>query len=149
MMIKDVSGPRRHRDVRSDAGFTLVELLVVMAILAMLATIAGPQVMRYLGRAKTDAAKVQISGIVSAVELYALDNGNYPPQDFGLKALVEAPAGATRWNGPYLKKATGLIDPWGRPYGYKVEQRSGQITIYTLGRDNAAGGTGEDQDVSN
>ncbi len=148
-MIKAVSEHRRRRDDSSDAGFTLVELLVVMAILAMLATIAGPQVMRYLGKARTDAAKVQISGIVSAAELYALDNGSYPPQDIGLKALVEPPAGASRWNGPYLKKAAGLIDPWGRPFGYKVEQRSGQITIFTLGRDNAAGGSGEDQDVSN
>jgi general secretion pathway protein G len=138
--------PRKRQP--DDAGFTLVELLVVLAILAMLATFAGPQVLRYLGKARTDAARIQISGISSALELFALDNGGYPSQEMGLTALMQAPGGLPRWSGPYLKKADGLVDPWGRPYSYKVIG-PGQIQIFTLGRDNSPGGTGEDQDVTN
>ena len=132
----------------ADAGFTLVEMLVVLAILTMLATFAGPKVLGFLGKAKSDTARVQISAIVSALELYAIDNGGYPPQELGLGALMQPPAGAPRWGGPYLKKANGLIDPWGRPYGYRVDGATGQINVFTLGRDNAVGGKGEDEDIS-
>jgi general secretion pathway protein G len=137
------------RRAGADAGFTLIELLIVLAILVLLAGLAAPQVFRYLGKARTETAKVQISAISSALELYALDNGAYPPPQIGLKALVERPHGATRWNGPYLKKAEGLIDPWGHPYQYRAPGRSGAFDIFTLGRDNAPGGTGEDIDVTN
>jgi general secretion pathway protein G len=137
---------RRWRDQR---GFTLLELLVVLGILALLATFAAPQVLRYLGRAKSETAKLQINALSSAVELYALDNGGYPPQQVGLQGLMRSSAGATRWSGPYLKKAEGLVDPWGRPYQYRVPGRNGTFEIFTLGRDNAPGGTGEDQDVVN
>jgi general secretion pathway protein G len=138
----------KERDNR-EAGFTLVELLVVLGILAMLATFAGPQVLKYLGKARTDSARIQIGAIVSALELYAVDLGSYPPPDSGLGALMKPPAGAARWSGPYLKKAEGLLDPWGRPYAYRIVEQTGQVTVFTLGRDNAVGGTGEDHDVSN
>jgi len=137
------------RGRRADAGFTLIELLIVLGILALLATLATPQVLRYLGKARTETAKVQISAISSALELYALDNGAYPPTQAGLGALIERPHGATRWNGPYLKKAEGLIDPWGRPYQYRVPGRTGAFDVFTLGRDNVPGGTGEDSDITN
>jgi general secretion pathway protein G len=133
----------------AEAGFTLLELLIVLGILALLATLATPQVLRYLGKARTETAKVQINAISSALELYALDNGTYPPPQAGLVALVQPPHGATRWNGPYLKKAEGLNDPWGRPYQYRVPGRAGTFDVFTLGRDNALGGTGEDSDVTN
>jgi general secretion pathway protein G len=132
-----------------DAGFTLLELLVVLGILALLATFAAPQVLRYLGKARSETARLQINAIASAIELYALDNGGIPPQEPGLSALMQAPTGATRWSGPYLKKADGLIDPWGHPYQYRVPGRSGPFDIISLGRDHAPGGTGEDQDLSN
>jgi general secretion pathway protein G len=134
---------------RGEAGFTLIELLIVLGILALLASLAAPQVLRYLGTARTETAKIQINAIVSALELYALDNAGYPPQQVGLSALMQAPQGATRWNGPYLKKAQGLIDPWGRPYQYRVPGRGGPFEVFTLGRDNAPGGAGEDRDVTN
>ena len=134
---------------RGEAGFTLIELLIVLGILALLASLAAPQVLRYQGTARTETAKIQINAIVSALELYALDNAGYPPQQVGLSALMQAPQGATRWNGPYLKKAQGLIDPWGRPYQYRVPGRGGPFEVFTLGRDNAPGGTGEDRDVTN
>lgn len=144
-------GSSRHkrRYGRAEAGFTLVELLVVLAILTMLATFAGPQVLRYLGKSRTDAARIQIGAIVSALELYAIENGGYPPQEAGLGALLRPPPGAMRWSGPYLKKADGIIDPWGKPYGYRTTGPNAQVTVFTLGRDNAVGGAGEDQDVAN
>ncbi len=132
-----------------EAGFTLLELLVVLGIIAMLATIAGPQVLRYLGKARTETAKAQISAISTALELFALDNSTFPSAQVGLNALMHQPPGATRWKGPYLKNAEGLIDPWGRPYQYLYPGRNGQSEVFTLGRDNAPGGIGEDQDVSN
>ncbi|MDX2308373.1 MAG: type II secretion system major pseudopilin GspG [Hyphomicrobium sp.] len=135
-------------DVASDAGFTLLELLVVLGIIVLIATIAAPQVMRYLGDARTETAKAQISAISTALELYALDNGGFPPERVGLNALVQAPQGQPRWRGPYLKRADGLRDPWGQPYRYKFPGAGGQPQVYTLGRDNAQGGTGENLDVS-
>lgn len=131
-----------------EAGFTLIELLVVLGILALLAAFAAPQVLRYLGTARTETAKIQINAITSAIELYALDNGGYPSQQVGLSALIQQSPGVTRWNGPYLKKAEGLIDPWGRPYQYRDSGPAG-FQVFTLGRDNAQGGAGEDQDLSN
>ena len=133
----------------AEAGYTLLELLVVLGILALLATGAAPQVLRYLGKARTETAKAQIASISTALELFALDNGGFPPQQVGLAGLVQAPQGATRWHGPYLKRADGIVDPWGRPYGYRFPGRQGQADVFTLGRDNAAGGTGEDTDVTN
>jgi general secretion pathway protein G len=91
---------------------------------------------------------VQIRALSSALELYFLDNGGYPPPQVGLPALLQQPAGAPRWRGPYLRKADGLIDPWGRPYIYRFPGQHGELDIYTLGRDNAPGGSGEDQDVT-
>ena len=144
---------RREKDLRqvpaSEAGFTLLELLVVLGIIAMLATVAGPQVLRYLGKARTDTAKAQISAISTALELYALDTGTFPSQDVGLLALVTAPQNGSPWHGPYLQRKEGLTDPWGRPYNYRFPGHAGPPDVFTMGRDNAPGGTGEDQDVSN
>jgi len=146
-----VPSTRKSRELRRprDQGFTLLELLVVLSIIALLATVAGPQVLRYLGKARTETAKAQISAISTALELYALDNSTFPPQQFGLAALMQPPPGATGWKGPYLKSGTGLVDPWGRPYNYRFPGRGGQPEVFTLGRDNVAGGTGEDQDLTN
>lgn len=132
-----------------EAGFTLLELLVALGILVLLAAVVGPQVAGYLSRARTDTARVQLSAVATALELYALDNGGYPRPEAGLRALMEPPAGSARWRGPYLVKAEGLVDPWGRPYLYRVPGRNRAFEVYTLGRDNAPGGTGEDQDVTN
>lgn len=142
---------RRRRLDRQfpDAGYTLLEVLVVLGIVVMLASIAAPQVLGYLGRARTETAKAQLGSIATALELYALDMGSFPPAQNGLSALVSAPPGATRWRGPYLKRADGLIDPWGRPYQYRGGGRGAQPQIFTLGRDNAPGGSGEDSDLIN
>ena len=136
-------------EVAADDGFTLLELLVVLGIIALLATVAAPQVLRYMGNARTQTARAQISAISTALELYALDNGVFPPQQTGMNALVQAPSGSGTWKGPYLKKAEGLIDPWGHPYQYRFPGRGGGAEVYSLGRDNTPGGSNEDQDISN
>src|SRR6476620_5740228 len=122
---------RTHR--RNDAGYTLLELLVVMGILAVLIAVATPQLMGYFGKAKTQSVQLQIENIGTALELYYMENGAYPSASVGLKALVEAPPEAPRWNGPYLKKAKNLLDPWGRPYRYNYPGSGGQYVVYSMG----------------
>lgn len=132
----------------TDAGLTLIELLVVLAILSLFAALAAPQVLRYIGSARSETTKTQIANLVSAVELYYLDVGSYPPQDVGLKALTEAPSQARSWNGPYLKKSGALVDPWGRAYLYRHPSQHGPFEIVSLGRDGQVGGDGEDRDIT-
>ncbi|HZA01425.1 MAG TPA: type II secretion system major pseudopilin GspG [Hyphomicrobiaceae bacterium] len=143
------SFPGAARRQFHQAGFTLLELLVVLTIVSLLAVVAGPQVVRYLGKAKSETARLQVRTVATALDLYLLDNGSYPPQRVGLSALLQAPAGAPRWKGPYLKKVESVIDPWGRPLNYRIPGRHGDYDLYSLGRDNAEGGTGEDQDITN
>ncbi len=83
------------------------------------------------------------------MELYFIDNGQYPSDQTGLLDLEQAPTGASNWNGPYLKNAGNLKDPWGKPYLYKADENSSSFKVSSLGRDGKLGGTGEDQDVSN
>jgi general secretion pathway protein G len=124
------------------AGFTLVELLVVLAILGLLVGIAVPQLFKYYSRAKEDAARIQIQTIASGLDLFLLDIGRYPTEQEGLPALVTAPPGLGRWAGPYVSQASILTDPWGRPYVYRVpSRRPGQAyDLYTLGPDGDATG---------
>lgn len=132
---------------RLESGFTLLELLVVLAIMGMLAAIIAPTVIRYLGTSRTQTAKVQISNVMSALELFRVDVGRYPTQQEGLESLVTQTATAPNWNGPYLKKDSALKDPWGTPYIYQNPGQHGEIDVFTLGQDKAPGGTGEAQDV--
>ena len=132
---------------RRQAGFTLLELLVVLTILGLLGAIAVPQVMRYLGTSRSQTARVQIQALMSSLDLYRLDAGRYPTEQEGLRALVERPATVNNWNGPYLSRRNGLQDPWGNPYGFRSPGRNGPVDVFTLGSDRAEGGTGEAQDV--
>jgi general secretion pathway protein G len=137
----------RRRD-RREAGFTLIELLVVLVILGMLAAFAAPQVLNYLGRAKTDAAKAQVQNIASILDLYRLEVGRYPDESDGLDALLEPPPDAPRWNGPYVKRRDALVDPWGDLYVYRFPGEHGAYDLYSLGADRTEGGEGEDQDIT-
>ena len=128
-------------------GFTLIELLVVLVILGLLMTVAAPQAMRYLGSAKHDGAKLQLQAISTAIDLYRLDVGRYPSREEGLAALVQRPAGLARWNGPYVRKAEQLQDPWNRAWRYRVPGEHGQYDLFSLGADDRAGGADEDRDV--
>jgi general secretion pathway protein G len=138
---------RRHRWCRHDAGYSLLEVLVVLSIIALIAAVVGPRLVGYLGKAKADTARIQMREIASALELYYLDNGSYPTEQSGLGALMAKPAEAKRWNGPYLKKAEGLVDPWGQPYGYKLPAGAKAFVIVTLGADGAVGGEGDNADI--
>lgn len=130
-------------------GFTLLELMVVLLILALLASIAAPRVIKNLSRAKSETARIEINALSEAIDAYHLDTGEYPSSEQGLKALLTAPASTQSWDGPYVKKADSLIDPWGHPYLYQYPGRHGAYDVYTLGSDQQAGGTGEAQDVGN
>ncbi|MDG2527275.1 type II secretion system major pseudopilin GspG [Caulobacter endophyticus] len=131
------------------AGFSLLELLVVLAIMALLAAIVAPQVLKYLGSSRSQTAKVQIQNIEAALDLFQIGVGRYPTQEEGLAALVTAPSSAVGWDGPYLKKADALQDPWSRPYLYRSPGQKGAVDVYTLGSDNAEGGSKEAKDVGN
>ncbi len=123
------------------AGFTLVELLVVLAILGLLVGIAVPQLFKYFGRAKEDAANVQIETIASGLDLFLLDIGRYPTEEEGLRALVAPPPNLAHWDGPYLSRPTLLIDPWGRPYAYHVPgHHNAAYDLYSLGPNGDATG---------
>jgi general secretion pathway protein G len=135
--------------VDGEAGFTLLELLVVLAIMGLLAAIVAPQVLKYLGSSRSQTAKVQIQNISSALELFKLDVGRYPTQEEGLGALVTGPSTAGGWNGPYLQKTAALLDPWGQTYLLRVPGQHGEVDVYTLGSDKAEGGSGEARDVGN
>jgi general secretion pathway protein G len=138
---------RRNRPAR---GFTLIELLVVLLILGMIAGIAGPQIMNYLGDSKAKAAKLQISEFEGTLDLYKLDVGRYPDGQEGLQALVQAPSTAgDRWRGPYLKKKALPKDPWGNDYLYAAPGKHGPFDIVSLGADGKEGGDGENKDVAN
>jgi general secretion pathway protein G len=142
------AAPQRTPRARADAGFTLLELLVVLGILTIIAAVAAPQVLAYLGQARSQTAEVQIRNIGTALELFYLHNGGYPSEEVGLAALVAQPAGLPTWRGPYLKSETGIVDPWGRPYQYRAPGQHGEFDVFTLGRDGREGGTGEDRDLT-
>ena len=135
--------------VNYDAGFTLVELLVVLGIIALLMTLVAPQVVRYLSDARSETASVQLKNIESALELYFLDTGQYPPNEMGAKSLVKSPPNSVAWRGPYLKKTSGLVDPWGREFIYRFPGEHGSYDLYSFGRDGTLGGDGENKDVVN
>lgn len=140
----------QHKPRRPDGteGFTLTELLVVLGIVALLAALVAPQVVRYLSKARTDTATAQVRNIEGALELYYLDVGSYPAANDGLEALFTSPVNAPAWKGPYLKQRDGLADPWGRPYLYQSPGQHGDFDISSLGRDGREGGTGEDADIT-
>jgi len=138
---------KHYNAKQQQTGFTLLELLVVLGIIAMLAGIVGPQVMKHMGESKTKAAKVQIEDLSASLDMYKLDLGRYPTTEEGLNALVESPDSSKPWNGPYLKKSKVPVDPWQQSYHYVSPGEHGKFDIYSYGADGKEGGEGEDQDL--
>ncbi len=131
----------------SEAGFTLVELLVVLAIIGLIAGLVAPQVLRYLDSAKVDTAKAQIKNFENALELFYIDTGHYPSTEQGLAALASRPSDGSAWNGPYVKSGGSFLDPWNNPYQYRSPADSKPYEIISLGRDRKPGGTNQDADL--
>ena len=138
----------RRRSRRGQAGFTLVEILVVITIIGLIMGLVGPRVLNYLTESKAKAAKIQIESFSSALDLYFLDNGRYPSSSEGLRALVQRPGSTMSWNGPYLKGAAVPADPWGNPYVYRAPGQHGTFDIVSHGADGQEGGTGSASDVT-
>lgn len=132
-----------RRTLGTDEGFTLLEILVVLAILGFLATIATPPVLRQLAKAKVDAARLQLQSISASIDLYQLDVGKYPSQEEGLAALVTRPTGEAKWNGPYVKRIDSLTDPWGQPFVYKIPGDHGDYDLYSEGSAGSATSVGD------
>ncbi len=133
---------------KQQSGFTLVEILVVFAMIALMVGLVGPKVMKALGGAKSKTAYIQIKDFEQGLEIFKLDVGRFPNTSEGLQALQAAPGGATGWNGPYMKSGIPQ-DPWGKDYQYKYPAEKGGFDLYSLGADGASGGSGEDADVHN
>ena len=133
--------------LRKINGFTLVEILVVLAILALLVGLVGPRVMKQLGGAKSDTARLQIDDFGAALDLFYLDVGRYPDTQEGLEALVISPANTPKWDGPYLKKKKIPMDPWNNPFVYISPGSSGPFDLYSLGSDGVEGGEGAGADI--
>ena len=131
-------------------GFTLLEIIVVVTIIAILAAYIAPKVVGRAGDARISKAKFDIQTLDGAMELYKLDNFTYPSTDQGLDALVSKPAGSElkHWRrGGYIKKLNK--DPWGNDYQYQLPGANGEFDIYSLGADSAAGGSDEAADIGN
>jgi len=142
---------RRSRHVRGRArvgGMTLIEILVVLVLIGIVLGIVGGNFIGKGEKAKADAAKIEISQIGQALDLYKLEIGRYPTTQEGLQALVAAPAGVTNWNGPYWKKAAVPKDPWGNEYKYVSPAQNGPYEITSLGADGKEGGEGPNKDLS-
>ncbi len=130
-------------------GFTLLELLVVVAIIALLAAYVGPKYFSQVGKSEQSVAKSQVGSFSRALGAYRLDVGNFPSTEEGLNALLVKPPTATKWNGPYLENAVPM-DPWGAPYEYRSPGANGEdFDIASYGKDKQPGGDGDAADVKN
>jgi general secretion pathway protein G len=137
-----------HSGPRARAGFTLLELLVVMVIIGLLAGYVAPRYFSQVGRSEVKAAMAQINSLEKALDQYRLDMGHYPSTEQGLAALVSRPQGEAKWQGPYLSKNVPP-DPWGRPYQYKFPGERAEYELWSFGKDGQPGGSGEAADITN
>ncbi|UWP96191.1 type II secretion system major pseudopilin GspG [Aliiroseovarius crassostreae] len=133
---------------KKKAGISLLEIMIALAIIALIVGLTAPRVMDSFGRAKSQAAEVQLLNVKGALQLYYIDVGRYPSEAEGLLALMEAPSGATKWRGPYIDNVEDLNDPWGRQFNYRMPGREGVFDLFSYGRDGHPGGSKEDSDIT-
>jgi general secretion pathway protein G len=142
-------GPKETRVRRPVAGFTLLELLVVVLIIGLLAGFVAPRYFNQVGKSEINVAKAQIDALEKALDQYRLDTGHYPATELGLVSLVQKPQNEPKWAGPYLRKEVPL-DPWGKPYVYKMPGEKGaDFDLLSYGKDGQPGGNGENADITN
>jgi general secretion pathway protein G len=139
---------QRRTSPRAAAGFTLLELLVVLVILGLLIGVVAPRFFGQVGKSEVKVATAQIRSLEDALDQYRLDVGRYPTTEQGLAALNTQPAGVARWQGPYLKKVVPN-DPWGTPYQYRSPGEHGELDLFSLGKDGQPGGTADAADIAN
>jgi general secretion pathway protein G len=139
---------RGRRQNTGEAGFTLVEMLVVITIIGLIMGLIGPRVLNYLNESKVKTARIQLQSFSSALDLFYLDAGRYPTTAEGLAALVQRTPGVGAWNGPYLKGGSVPNDPWNHPYVYRAPGDRGPFDIISYGSDGQEGGTGLAADIS-
>ena len=135
------------RPTEVERGFSLIELIVVLVILGLLATVVGPRVMDRLGKGKSEIAKLQIDQLEGALGLFRFDVGRYPTTNEGLQGLIDT-AGVQNWSGPYLDKRTLPKDPWGREYQYRAPGQNGDFDLWSWGADGTQGGEDDNADVT-
>jgi general secretion pathway protein G len=132
----------------SQAGFTLIEMMVVMVIIGLLMALVGPRFIRQEEKAKVRAARAQVELLGTALDTFRLDVGRYPSSQEGLAALRQRPFGVDRWDGPYLKKDVPK-DPWDHAYGYRSPGENGHpYDLYSYGADGSPGGDGDNRDIT-
>jgi general secretion pathway protein G len=136
-----------RRTGRAPRAFTLIELMLVMVILATLAALVVPRFSGQSEKAKVKAAAVDISSIETALDAFEVSCGRYPTTEEGLRALIEAPASAKDWDGPYLRRNSVPVDPWGAPYNYRSpgQHNTNGVDLYSFGPNGQEGG-GDDID---
>lgn len=142
-----VISSRNHHKL---SGFTLIEIMIVMVIIAMLAALAAPRLMGALSGSKAKATKIQIETLSNALDTFHLDTGRYPTQQENLQVLVQNPQAAPiqNWHGPYLKKNKIPADEWGNPFVYEIPSKHGMsFDIYSYGADGKPGGAEDDADI--
>lgn len=138
---------RKNEDRRrSERGFTMIEILVVMVILGLLAALVAPNFFGQAEKARVKTARLQIANLSTALDAMALDTGRYPSAQEGLEALLNPPGGMDMWDGPYLKKLPK--DPWNHEYVYRGGSGNSQYEILSYGADGSPGGDGGSADIS-